>query len=151
MTTATAPTPSNTPAPIRAFGPFARVVRRWLGITDQRHDFDALATTLAVKDQVVDGQRRDIEALGSLLRSAIDQLNRTTSGSVHTHARLAWYEARMPEIARQKKSFDAATKREQKRRERLIDDHPELSESAKQHIRATGALPAAMPPAGDPS
>lgn len=126
MTTAavaeTQPGPSNKPAPRRRFGLVASLVRRWLGVTDQRHDFNALGLTLTVKDQettnILTGQRSDLDAIVPVLQETAkrlahttDQLNRTTAGAINTHKRLAHYERTIPAIAREKRAYDAAEKR----------------------------------------
>lgn len=132
---------SNAPTKVRRFGNLATWARRWLGITDQRRDFDALGMTLSVKDQVVDGIRRDMDAQSDVLRQVVEQLNRTTNGAVNTQERLTWYEKRVPVIAGARKSYDLAVKRETKRREQYVLEHPELSSEAKDSMLRTGSLP----------
>lgn len=141
-------TASNQPTPSRPFGPIARLVRGWLGIEDQRRDFDALAMTIDAKDQILAGHGRDLEAHGRLLSQMVEQMNRTTIGAVSVQERVAWYEARVPGVMAARKDFDKAAKREQARREKLIAAHPELDDKGKSHVRTTGRLPDPAPENG---
>lgn len=140
MTSPTSPA-SNAPTAPRTFGWLATRVQRWLGISDQRHDFDALAMTLSLKDQMVDGQRRDMDRLAGHLQGTAEQLNRTTHGAASTDDRLSFYEARVALLIRAKRTYDAWIAREIKRRERIVAAHPELSDEGKAYVRATGKLP----------
>lgn len=136
---------ANRPAPARTFGLLARVVRRWLGIADQQHDFDALGMTLAVKDQVGTADRTQLGRHAELLDEIAAQLNRTTNGMIGLTDRLRWHEKRVPGLAGSSKAYDLAMKREQRRRKKLIEDHPELSAAAKQHVLETGDVPEPAP------
>lgn len=141
MITPHAPPASNAPTAPRTFGLVARLLMRWLGIADQRHDFDALAMTLALKDLMVEGQRRDLDRLTAYLQGTAEQLNRTTRGAASTDDRLSFYEARVALLVRAKRTYDAWIAREIKRRERIVAANPQLSDEAKAYVRATGKLP----------
>jgi hypothetical protein len=142
-TETTAPTPAavNRPAPPRTFGFLARWIRRWLGIADQQHDFDALGMTLSVKDQMIDADRQRLGQVAAGLDQVAAQLNRTTNGFISVNDRLTWHEQHVPSLGGSRKSYDLTMKREKARREQLIEQHPELTPAEQQHVRATGKLP----------
>lgn len=135
------PGPANVPAPPRAFGWLARQLRRWLGIADQRHDFDALAYTLSVKDGIVEGLGRDLFDQHRQLAHLTEQLHHVASLAGSLQDRLHWYETRVPQIGVAKQAYDLAVKREQKRRGQAIKDHPEWTNDEKQSMWRTGKLP----------
>lgn len=139
--------PSNAPAPPRRFGLVARIVRHWLGIADQRHDFNALAITLNAKDQTAESDRQRLLWLGKLVSQIAPQLDRTTAGVISLTDRLTWHEQRVPALAGSKKAYDLALKRERARREQLIEQHPEWTEEQRQSVRGTGQLPPEKAPA----
>jgi hypothetical protein len=140
MTTAPIPA-SNAPAAPRPFGPLATLLRRWLGIADQRHDFDALGMTLHMKDLEAAGLRRDLEAHDRALQSLTRNHGNTSGNLMRLLDRVAWHERRVPALIGSKKAYDAALAREKAKRERLIAEHPELTEAERQRVMQTGALP----------
>lgn len=134
----TTPPPVNQPAPARSFGPVARLVRRWLGVDDQRRDFDALGTTLEMKDQLVDGQRRQLEKHAEVIAKLNERIQGAVSIAVRVNDRLAWHERSA--LARSRQQYELAVAKEKARREDYIAEHPELSEAEASEYRATGKL-----------
>jgi DNA repair ATPase RecN len=143
---------SNAPASPRRFGRLAALLRSWLGITDLRHDFDALGTTLHAKDLETDGHQREVTAamtqFATTQTKVIEQLNQTTNGAASTEDRLRWYEERIPSISGQRKSYDVAVRRkvkeakqEQERRVSEVAAHPEWTDAEKASVMSIGELP----------
>jgi hypothetical protein len=132
---------SNAPAPARTFGWLARRLRAWLGIADQRHDFDALALTLSVKDQIVAGLEQSMRGQEDVLREALVHLDYMTKMGISLRDRLMWYEARVPTIKAAKRAYDQALQRERERLDQLFAAHPEWTAAEKHSMRWTGKLP----------
>lgn len=129
-------------------------IRRWLElpalVAGQRRDFDALAQVLEVRDAQVRAMAERLEAQDRLLGQAVGQLNRNSSGLAQLDDRLAHHEKTVPSLAGSRRAYDATVRREVKRRQALIAEHPELSEAGRQQVMHTGRLP--MPAAApDPS
>jgi hypothetical protein len=157
--------PSNAPAVPRSYGLLARWIRHWLGVADQRKDFNALATTLTVKDAetagLFAGQRTESEAHAELIQRILtaltatrQQLAQTTSGLLNVNDRLSWHEKRVSLLTRSKQGYDQALQREKARREQMVTDNPQWSDDVKQHVRVTGRVPEpenGTAPVGEPA
>lgn len=141
---------SNAPAPPRTFGWLARLLQRWLGVADQRQDFDRLATTLASNDQetagAIAGARRDLEETAKVMQRFANQLGETSNLANRSADRLGWHESHVAVLMRSRKSYQAAVTRETRRREKLIAANPAWSEAMRAHVQRTGDLPPAVDP-----
>lgn len=139
------PGPPSPAVPPHRSGWLATLLQRWLGISDQRRDFDALGRVLEVKDQELAGVRRDLEHLAMALQRMAQPLTEATTIGRGLQDRLLFHEQRVPALAGSKKAYESAVKRERKRRQQLADDHPALSEEGRAYVFATGRLPAESP------